>query len=276
MGRSLKPIRSALIYLLAGGAALLFGLPLLWVVAFSLRAPGLPPPVAVEWLPRPIVWSNYARIFELAPLGRYLGNSLLLCALAVPLTLLTASWAGFAMAQLEERARRRLTLLAVLLLMIPAAALLLPRFLLFSRLGLIDTYWPLLAPAGMGATPFFALLFCWTFLRLPRELFEAARLDGAGPLRIWRSVAMPLARPTSACVAVLAWALFWGDFAGPLLYLKSDNRYTLPVGVQLLQQLDRTNWPLLMAAAVLLTAPVVALFLAVQRFFWPEGRARQA
>jgi multiple sugar transport system permease protein len=253
-------------------AALLFVLPLVWAVAASLRPLGLPPPRALEWLPGSLAWSNYVELFRMAPLGRYLANSLLVAAVAVPLTLLVASWAGFALAQLPSPLRERLVGLTVVLLLAPTGALWLARFLLFSAAGLIDTIVPLAAPALMGSSPLFVLLYYWTFRRLPRELLESARLDGAGAPQVWAAVAMPQARPTSAAVAVLAFALFWGDLISPLMYLKSERLYTLPVGLSMLQQLDRSSWPLLLAAAVVMTAPVVALFLLVQRRFWPEGR----
>jgi multiple sugar transport system permease protein len=252
-------------------AAVLFVLPLAWMVSASLRQPSLPPPRTIEWLPDPIAWSNYARIFELLPLGTFIGNSLLVVALAVPLTLLTASWAGLAMAQLPDPARRRLVVLAILLMMVPVAALWLTRYVIFSHLGLIDSLWALVAPAIMGSSPLFVLLYYWTFRRVPSQLFEAARMDGAGILVIWAWIAMPIARPTTITVAVLAFIFYWSDFVGPLLYLKSESRYTLPVGVQSLQQMDKNNWPLLMAAAATMTAPVVALFLVAQRHFWPEA-----
>jgi multiple sugar transport system permease protein len=256
-------------------AALLFVLPLVWAVSTSLRPTGLPPPRQLEWLPRPLAWSNYVEIFRVAPLGRYLGNSLLVAAVAVPLTLLVASWAGFALAQLPSPLRERLVGLTVVLLLAPIGALWLVRFLLFSALGLIDTLVPLVAPALMGGSPLFVLLYYWTFRRLPRELLESARLDGASAPQIWAAVAMPLAGPSSAAVAVLAFALFWGDLISPLMYLKSERRYTLPVGLSLLQQLERSSWPLLLAAAVVMTVPVVGLFLLVQRRFWPQGRAER-
>jgi multiple sugar transport system permease protein len=256
---------------IATGVAALFLVPLPWVVAASLRQPGLPPPRTIEWLPDPVAWSNYARIFELLPLGRYTLNSLLVVALAVPITLVVASWAGFAMAQLEARTRRRLVTLSIVLLLVPTTALWLTRFILFTQLGLVDTIWALVAPAWMGTSPFFALMFYWTFRRVPGELFDSARLDGAGLLRVWASVALPLARPTAVAVCVLAFEKYWSDFLSPLLYIKSDERYTLPVGIQILQQMDATNWPLLMAAAVVMMGPIVLMFLAAHRFFLSDG-----
>ena len=258
-------------------AAAVFLLPLLWMASASLRRPGLPPPRTIEWLPDPPSWSNYASVFELVPLAGFIGNSLLIVALAVPLTLVTASWAGLAIAQLHDPARQRLVVLAIMLMMVPATALWLTRFVVFRYLGLIDTLWALLAPAVMGSSPLFVLLFYWTFRRVPRQLFDAARVDGATTLQIWALVAMPLARPTIVTVAVLTFVLYWSDFVSPLLYLRSEARYTLPVGLQILQQMDKSNWPLLMAAAAIMTLPVVALFLLVQRHFWPEAwRAQPA
>lgn len=259
-------------HLAAGLVAALFLVPLAWVLAASLRTPGLPPPPTIEWLPRPIAWDNYRQIFQIVPLATYIGNSLLATLLAVPITLLTASLAGFAMAQLSESLRRRLVLLSIIMLMVPLTSLWVTRYIIFNLLGLLDTVWALIAAAFMGSSPFYVLLFYWTFRRVPGELFESARLDGAGAFGIWARVGLPLARPTIVAVGVLAFSLYWGDFLSPLIYLRSDSRFTLPVGLDLLKQLDTTNLPLLLAGAVVMTLPIIVLFLLVQRYFWPEGR----
>lgn len=247
---------------------LVFLAPLIWVVSTSLRQPGMPPPRTIEWWPYPPVWGNYRQIFELIPLGRYLGNSLLIATLAVPLTLLVASWAGFAMAQLPARVRYLLLTFAVLIRMVPITALWLPRFVVFTQLNLIDTYWALLAPIWMGSSPFFVLLFYWSFRRMPAALVDSARMDGLGAFGIWGRIALPHARPALVAVSVLGFAQYWNDFINPLLYLKTDDRYTLAVGLQILQQLDPTNWPLLMAGVVVMIAPILVLFIAIQRAFW--------
>ncbi|HZY40426.1 MAG TPA: carbohydrate ABC transporter permease [Anaerolineae bacterium] len=257
--------------MLSIGVAVIFVLPLIWLITASLRQPGLPAPRSIEWLPNPIVPGNYARIFELLPLGRYTLNSLIVVALAVPITIVTASWAAFAIAQLTGRGQRRLVVLSIGLLMIPLTALWLPRYVLFAWLGWINSYAALIAPAFMGTSPLFVLLFYWAFRRVPRELFESARLDGASALGVWWRVALPLAAPTMAAVGLLTFLTYWSDFVSPLLYLKSQSLYTLPVGLRQLQQLDRSNWPLLMAGAMLVTAPAVLAFLAVQHYFLGEN-----
>jgi multiple sugar transport system permease protein len=254
--------------------AAVFLLPLIWVLSASLRTPGQAPPRTIEWVPDPIAWSNYLRVFDLVPLGTYVLNSLFVVAVAVPLTVVTASWAGFAIAQMSSKTRRRLIVLAIMLLMVPITALWLTRFVIFRHLGLIDTAGALIAPAIMGTSPLFILLYHWTFRRIPAEVFAAARLDGAGLLQLWARIAMPLAWPTTTAVAVLTFALFWSDFISPLIYLKTEVNYTLPVGVQILQQMDSTNWPLLMAGAVLMTGPILIMFLIAQRYFWPIADGR--
>ncbi len=252
--------------------AALFVLPLIFVLSASLRAPNQAPARTIEWIPDPISWSNYVRVFDFAPFGTYIGNSFLVVLIGVPLTAVVASWAGFAMAQMGSTARRNLLVFSVMLLMVPITALWLTRFVIFRYLGLVDTIGALVAPAIMGTSPLFILLYYWTFRRVPSEVFAAARLDGAGNLQIWAIVAMPLAWPTTVAVSVLSFALLWSDFISPLIYLKSEQNYTLPVGVQLLQQMDSTNWPFLMVGAALMTIPIIVMFFFIQRFFWLDSR----
>ncbi|MBA2597516.1 MAG: carbohydrate ABC transporter permease, partial [Chloroflexia bacterium] len=215
---------------------------------------------------------NYTAAFALADLGRSAVNSTLVVALAVPLTILVASLAGFAMSQLPQRARLMLTLVSFATLMVPVTAVWLPRFVLFKEAGLLDSRLALVVPALGGTSPFFVLLFLWTFLRVPAEVYESARLDGASALRVWAGIAMPLARPTIVAVGMLAFVAYWGNFIDPLLYLRSAEKMTLPYALQILYQLDATNWPLLMAGAVIVTAPVVLVFLVAQRSFLQQFR----
>jgi multiple sugar transport system permease protein len=259
---------SRLARLLAGLlVALAFCLPLYWVVVASLRQTGLPPPRTIEWWPADPQWDNYRHIFQLVPMSRYALNSLLVVAAAVPLTLLTASLAGFGLAQLPERPRRQLLSASVAVLVIPAASVWLFRFQILRALGLIDSLAALVVPALSASSPLFVLLFYWGFRRIPPELFEAARLDAASALTVWWRVALPLARPTTTGVTILTFVLYWSDFVSPVLYIYNPRYYTLPVGLQILNQLDSTNWPLLMAAAVFITLPILALFAILQRLF---------
>jgi multiple sugar transport system permease protein len=252
--------------------SLVFALPLLYMVTGSLRKAGLPPPRTPEFLPSPVAFDNYGRAFDLVDIPRYTLNSLIVAAVAVPLTVLFASWAGFAMSRMSRRTAGVLVAVALVALMMPVTALLVSRFTLFKRLGLINTYWPLVAPSLMGTSPFYVLLFYWSFRRLPRELFEACRLEGMTAGAVWRKVAMPLVRPVTVAVAVLSFVFVWSNFLDPLIYLFDQRKFTVPLGLKSLSQLDRQNFPLLLAGAVTATAPVILAFLYVQRFFLQEFR----
>lgn len=247
--------------------AVVFLLPIVYMVTGSLRKAGLPPPRSPELLPSPVDWGNYERAFELVDIPRYALNSLIVAVFAVPLSVLVASWAGFAISRLPGPLRTVLLAGSLAALMVPATALLVPRFVLFKQLGLIDTYVPLIAPALIGMSPFYVLLFYWAFRRIPEELFEAARLEGLTPFQTWRRVAMPLVRPVTLAVGLLAFVFTWSNFLDPLIYLFNQERFTLPLGLKLLAQLDPQNFPLLLAGAVAATAPVVVAFLVAQRLF---------
>lgn len=247
--------------------AALFLLPPLWMAAASLYPPASPLPQSLRLLPAEPTLDNYGRVWTLTPIGRFALNSLLVVSLAVPLTLLFSSWAGYAMAQLPRPSQRRWVVLSLAVLMIPGIALWASRFLIYRQLGWLDSVLALIAPAFMGTSPFYVLMFYRAFRRIPAAIYDSARLDGAGILQSWWLVGLPLARPTAAGVALLSLLLYWGDFISPFLYLRRPDQYTLPVALQLLQQLERSNWSLLMAAAVLVSAVPVIVFLAMQPYF---------
>ena len=248
----------------------LFLLPLFWAGVASLRPIGLPPLTTIEWWPQSPKWQNYLTIFEVAPFAQYTLNSVLVLLAAIPLTLLTASLAGFGMAHLPQPWRGYLVAWSIALLLIPDASVWLFRFQIFRWLGFLDSLLALILPAFMGSSALFVLLFYWNFRHIPLEIYEAARLEGATAWLLWWRLALPLSKATTVGVTVLAFVLYWSDFIGPVLYIFDPQRYTLPVGLQILKQLEDSNWPLLMAAAVLITLPVIVLFVTLQRFFLHE------
>jgi multiple sugar transport system permease protein len=252
--------------------ALVFLLPLWFMLSGSLRVPGTAPPRTPELIPNPSSTRSYELAFDHVNLARHTVNSLAVAALTVPPAVLFASWAGFGLLLVAGRARVILIGLSFAALMVPVTALLVPRFTLFRWLGLTDTWAPLVAPALMGLSPFYVLLFYWSFRRLPGELFEAAQLEGMSPLSMWRRLAMPLVRPVTVAIALLAFIASWGNFLDPLIYLFDPNLYTLPLGLRSLAVLDRTNYPVLLAGAVVATVPVVIAFVVAQRFFLHEDR----
>lgn len=247
-------------------------LPLASLLAGALRAPGeVLPPWPELFFVAPTL-AAFARAFALVNLELQLVNSLLVVVVAVPLSVVVASWAGFAMTLLAPAQRRLALGIALLLLMVPASALWVPRFILFSRLELTDTLAPLVAPALLGTTPFAVLLFYFSFRRIPAELMDAARLEGLGPWDQWRLVAAPLVRPTTFAVAILVFVAHWGNFVDALLYLVSPEIYTLPLGLGTLGTLAPTVTSVLLAGAVVATFPAILAFALVQRQFLQAAR----
>lgn len=252
--------------------ACLFILPLIWLALGSLQPTGQTSQV-FALIPQLASISNYWRVFQSYDLAHPVLNSLLVVGAAIPLTLLTASGAGFAMSQLGDRVRRPLLVFTIILMIVPLPALWLPRFVMFAAVGWIDSLLALIIPALMGTSPFYVLLFYWSFRRIQANVLDAARLDGAGTFGLWWRIALPQARLVINVVIVLSFAFYWGDYMSALIYLRSEALYTLPLRLQLFMTQDIPNQPLAMAATLLAILPVLLLFLWIQRYLWPEGRS---
>lgn len=252
------------------GAALvvlLAAVPLGTMVLGALQPVGRPLPSGWELLSPSWSFDAFERAFDLVDLGTQLGNSATVVVVAVPLSVVAASWAGFAMVLLQERHRRLVLGLALVLLVVPPSAVWAPRFVLLSQLGLTDTLVPLVLPALMGTTPFAVLLLFWSARRIDRDLLDAARLSGLGPLRTWWRVAVPLTRPTHVAVAAIVFAVHWGTFVDALLFLYSPERFTLPLGMSQLRLLPATEGAAVLAGALVVTVPAALAFALVQRRF---------
>lgn len=253
--------------LMIGIVSLVFLLPLLWALSTSLRQTGTPLPRRIDWIPSPVAWENYRSVFQIVDASRFVLNTLLIEVVAVPLTVIFASLAGFAMSQFSLVARRRLVILSTLCLMVPLTAIWIPRFLLFKEAGLMNKRIALMAPALMGTSPFFVLLFLWAFSNIPSDIYAAARLDGAGVYRVWAGIGLPQVRAAIGVVAVLSFVHYWNSFVEPLLLMRTPDMYTVSLGLRMLYSLDSTNWPIILAGSVIVIAPVLTIFILVQRAF---------
>ncbi|HVE95137.1 MAG TPA: hypothetical protein VNB24_09465 [Acidimicrobiales bacterium] len=196
---------------------------------------------------------------------RWFVNSGIVVLVAVPLTVLVASLAGFVMATASRSWCRALLVVTVVALLVPASALWAPRAVLYRTIGVSDSLVALILPAFVGTSPLFVLLFALSYRRLPRSMFDAAELAGASPLRVWRQVAWPLGRPTAFAVGMLAAAWHWGNLSDALLYVSRTESTTVAAGLRNLASIEPANHPLLLTAALLATVPVVALFVVAHR-----------
>jgi multiple sugar transport system permease protein len=246
----------------------LFLAPVAFMVLGSLRGLDLPPLTGLDLVPDEPGAAAFRRLPEVLPLGRLVLNSLIVVGLAVPITVVVSTWAGFGMAVLGERSRRILVGVTVGLLVLPLPTLWVARFVLYRWFGVLDSLVPLVAPAFAATSPFTVLLAYRAFRRVPPDLWAAARLEGSSSLRTWWSVGLPLVRPTTAAIAALAFTVHWGNYLDALLYLRSPEHQTLAVGIAELKDLDPSDAPLALAGALLLTAvPLVLLALVQRRLF---------
>jgi multiple sugar transport system permease protein len=223
-------------------------------------------------LPAPPTLAGFERAFSAVPLAGQLRNSLIVVAVAVPVSVLVASWAGFGLTLLPAAQRRVAVGGVLVLLVIPASAVWVPRFVLLSQAGVVDSLVPLMLPALAATTPFAVLLFHWAFRRIPGELVEASRLQGLSSLATWRLLA-PLVRPTTIAVGALVFALHWGNFVDALLFLYDPGTYTLPLGLSQLRLLGPTEVPAILAGACVAVLPPVIAFALVQGRFVQAARS---
>jgi multiple sugar transport system permease protein len=204
------------------------------------------------------------------PFHLWVQNTLIVVILATVGTLLTASLVAYSFARFEYRGRDLLFLITLGTMMLPAQVTLIPQFVLFQKLGWVNTLYPLWVPAWFGGSAFSIFLMRQFLLTLPRDLDEAALIDGAGYVRIYWSILMPLCTPVLATLAILTFIGTWNDFVGPLIYLNSRENFTLAVGLNYFQSVPERGVPLqhlLMAASLMTILPCVVLFFAAQRYF---------
>ncbi|GAA3923741.1 carbohydrate ABC transporter permease [Actinoplanes auranticolor] len=246
---------------------LVFVPPLLLLVSGSFTQPGLPPSPTPQLVPDPVSTAGYQQALALGGLRRASLNSILVAAVAVPLSVLVAALAGFALARLAPRVTATVVAASLVALMVPATALLVPRFAIFRLLGLTDTLVPLIAPALLGTSPLYVLVYYLAFRALPGELYDACLIEDLSPVRIWWRVALPLVRPVTAGLTALTFVLTWSNFLDPLVYVYDRDLFTLPLALRSLSVLDPTNFPVFLAGAVLATAPALVVFVLAQRRF---------
>jgi multiple sugar transport system permease protein len=244
--------------------AVLFLAPFVLMLSGSLRPSGAPPPRTAELIPATPGLGNYEELAGDQLFTRSARNSSLVAAIAVPLGVLVASWAGFAIARLPRRAASVLVGVAVVAATIPLTSLFVGRVALFRLLGLTDGPAPLIAPALIGVSPLLILLFAWGYARVPTELYEIARQVGLGPLGTWWHVALPIRLGIAGAAAAIAFVLTWGNFLDPLVYVYDERWYTLPLSLRSMAALPPTEQPLMLAGAVITALPVLVVFLLLQ------------
>jgi ABC-type glycerol-3-phosphate transport system permease component len=243
-----------------------FVFPIYWMLLTSLKS--LPEVFhsPTIWWPAELKWANYPDALDVFPFGRYTLNTLKITVPVALGTTVSSSLVAYGFSRLRWRGRDIVFYLVLATLMIPNWVTLVPLYILFNKIGWVDTYRPLIVPSFFG-DPFSIFLLRQFFLRQPQDLVDAARVDGATHFRIFAQIIVPLSRPALTVVALFAFIYSWTDFFNPLIYLSNPDKYTLQLGLFNFFSQHTVDWPGFMAASVVVLAPVAILFFLAQKAF---------
>ncbi len=265
----MKKIRHMTGYALLYAALIAFGfvavLPFVWMVRSSFmeikQIFTMPP----EWIPNPFTTLNYVDVFTKTDIPKYFGNTVYVVFFNLLGVLLTSSMAAYAFSRVRWKGRDLIFTVLLSAMMLPSAVTLIPVYIGWSRLGMVDTYTPLILPAFLGGGAYNIFLMRQFFLTIPRELDEAAFVDGASRFRIYWNIDIPLAKSSMIVVGLFCFMAKWNDFFDPLIYLNTMSKFTVAVGLQSLVGKYTSKWNLVMTASVFVTMPCVLVFLFGQK-----------
>jgi multiple sugar transport system permease protein len=260
-------VRKAIVYLLLLAGSALFVIPFLWTVSTALKTPenvfAYPP----QWIPDPVAWENFAKAWTALPFTQFVVNTLFITVTTTIAQVVTGSLVAYGFARFEFRGSKFLFYTMLATMMLPGQVTMIPVFMVWRELRAIDTFWPLILPAFFGGGAFNIFLLRQFFLGIPRELDEAAMIDGASFIGVWWKILLPLSGPALATVAIFSFIGHWDDFMGPLIYLNSPEKYTVSIGLRMFQDSFGTDLEQLMAASLIHILPMVILFFFAQRYF---------
>ena len=260
--------RNVWMYGMLGVVAIIMLFPLLWLLSTAFKSPTedifqFPP----QLLPSQPTFNNFVRVWQTNPFGRYLFNSTLIAVITVGLNLLFCALAAYPLARLEFRGREIIFTAIVTTIMIPFQIVMIPLYILTVQLGMKNSYLGIIFPAIASAFGIFLLR--QAFQGVPKELEEAARIDGCSELGIWWNVMIPAIRPALVTLAIFVFIGSWSDFLWPLIVIDRPEFYTLPLGVEKLAGTFSLDWRLIAAGSIISIAPILVLFLFLQRYIVP-------
>lgn len=261
-----KRVGKVIVYVLLLAGSILCLMPLLWMIRSSLMTNVEIFMIPIHWIPKKFRWENYQEVFTTLPFLTYYANSLKLVFFVVTGAVITSSLCAYGLSRVRWGGRNIVFACIMGSMMLPTAVTIIPTFLMFRKIGLTNSLIPLIIPAWLGGGAFYIFLLRQFFLSIPRDMDEAAYLDGATHLQIYAKIILPLTKPALVVVGMFAFMNTWNDFLGPLIYLNSDSKYTVALGLQLFIGSYRAEWQLMMAAACLVVIPAIVVFMLGQRY----------
>jgi ABC-type glycerol-3-phosphate transport system permease component len=254
-----------IVYALLLLAAAVFLLPFYWMLSTAFKPQQLVYRFPPNWFSGDLTFQNFLDGWTALPFGRFFANTVFVTVLTVVGTLLSSSLVGFGFARYRSRWSTVLFVLVLATMIFPPTITLIPRYVMFSEVGWINTYWPLVLPTFFGS-PFFIFLFRQFFLAIPNDYFDAAEIDGAGPLGLYWQVAVPMSKPAFAAAALFATLTAWNDFLDPLVFLSTLDKFTIQLGLATFKGQNYTDLHLMMPMALLAMLPVLILVAVGQRW----------
>jgi len=269
-GRTRGAWKEVLAHLVLIPVSITMVVPLYWLFTTSLKPKGMVFTSPPQWIPNPITLQNYPEALTILPFNLFFRNSMIYCVSVLIGQVLVSTMVGYAFARLRFPGKNIIFWLVLIRMMLPDALTMVPSYVMFAKLHWVNTFLPLVVPAwlpGFYSSSFYIFLCRQFFTGIPLELDDAAKIDGAGHLRIWWQIILPLSKPVIATVAIFSFIIHWNDFMGPLLYLHDLELQTLALGLQTFQLGHGTEWQWVMALASLMVAPIIVLFFSAQRYF---------
>lgn len=261
-----QAIKSVLTHIILLVGSLGFIMPLVYMVSTSLKASRQIAKFPPELIPNPVIWRNFTDVFIYAPMHKYLLNTIFIIIPTIIGASITSALAAYAFARMRAPGKQVIFMVLIATMMLPGVVTLIPTYILFAKLGWVGTFKPLIVPVLFGS-PFYIFLMRQFFTTIPRELEDAAMIDGCSRWQIFWTIIVPLAKPIMATVTVFAFMGSWNDYFGPLIYLGEKSQYTLSLGLQVFVTNHRTEWGMLMAASTMMVLPVILLFFFAQKQF---------
>lgn len=258
--------RNGVIYLVLIVGALFFLTPFAWMVSTSLKTDAQVFSIPPEWIPVPVMWSNYVRLMSEIPFLLYLRNTVFVTVTSLTFYVASSAVVAYGFSRLRWPGREVLFYALLATMVLPPQVTLIPQFVMFQKLGWVGTFLPLVIPPLTGSA-FAVFLLRQFYGAIPGEISDSARIDGASEWQIFTRIILPLARPALATAALFIFIWTWTDFLNPLIYLTDDRTYTLAVGLQQLSSTRAAAWPLLMGGSLLMSLPIVLLFFFAQKTF---------
>ena len=255
-----------ILYVVLAGIAILFVLPIIYLVMGSFKGSSELFREPFQWLPDRFQFDNFKKMFTNIPFLKYFKNTMIIVFFNVVGSIISCSLVAYGFSRLRWPGRDKVFVLVLVTMILPYQVTMVPLFLFFTKLGWIGTFLPLTVPCFFG-NPFFIFLLRQFFVGVPKELTEAARIDGANEFTIYSRLIMPMAKPVLITVAIFAFMRSWNDFIGPLVFLGRDDLYTLSLAASMLKSTYDPNWSVLMALAVVMMLPVFIVFFMMQKYF---------